>query len=516
MLASSLIVATACASGEPVASSAPSVASSASAKPQQGGRVIEGNATDLGTIQPVLSNDTASGRIIGLIYDPVLILDPKNGAPTQRLETFSASSDGITYTFEMNSRANWSDGKPIVAQDYLTAVQAVGRSAKTVRKSNYQDVQGFNEYLTGTSKPEDFDTAPENNAPTVFSGPFTLKEWRKGDQVILGRNQTYWQGAPNVDEYVYKIVADSVAITNGLKTGELTFGAIQPKDLADIQTVDTLRVSRYLQLGYTLIGWNTVSPTAVGLADKRVRQALAYGLDMDLIIKAVLYGEGTKQVAHHVPVQWAYPTAPLEPYKYDKARAEQLLKDAGWTKGADGILASAAGRKFSLAISFNQSNTTWATLAQVAVDQYKQLGIDAKARPEAFQGLVAKLTTGDKTVEATIIGWSLGGEPDPYPIWHSSQIPDPARSVTGFGFTYFQDAALDRSIEEGRNPSNGDCSIAARKRSYETFNRILNENQPYNFGYSSNALAVSQKTLQGFEPGSFGITYNIHEWWIKK
>jgi peptide/nickel transport system substrate-binding protein len=574
MLASSLIVATACATGEPVASSAPPVASSASAKPQPGGRVIEGNTTDPGTIQPVLSNDTASGRIIGLIYDPVLILDPKNGAPTPRLATFSASSDGLTYTFEMNSRANWSDGKPIVAQDYLTAVQAVGRSAKTVRKSNYQDVQGFNEYcgpagtgkctatassisgividganpkkwtvkvtrvscpaildlntvaplpthvfgryLTGTSKPEDFDTAPENNAPTVFSGPFTFKEWRKGDQVILGRNQTYWQGAPNVDEYVYKIVADSVAITNGLKTGELTFGAIQPKDLADIQTVDGLRVSRYSQLGYTYIGWNTASPTAVGLADKRVRQALAYGLDMDLIIKAVVFGEGTKQVAHHVPVQWAYPTAPLEPYKYDKAKAEQLLKDAGWTKGADGILANAAGRKFSLAISFSQSSTPTATLAQVAVDQYRQLGIDAKARPEAFQGLVTKLTTGDKTVEATIIGWSLGGEPDPTAIWHSSQIPDPARSVTGFGFTYFKDAALDRSIEEGRNPSNGDCSIAARKQSYETFNRVLNENQPYNFGYSSNVLVVSQKTLMGFDPGSFGTTYNIHEWWIKK
>jgi hypothetical protein len=101
-------------------------------------------------------------------------------------------------------------------------------------------------------------------------------------------------------------------------------------------------------------------------------------------------------------------------------------------------------------------------------------------------------------------------------IWHSSQIPDPARGVTGFGFTYFRDAALDRSIEEARNPSNGDCSIAARKQSYETFNRILNENQPYNFGYSSNVLAVSQKTLQGFDPGSFGTTYNIHEWWIKK
>ena len=570
-----MLVTTACSSSGPVVSASPTATAVASASevPQRGGRIIEGSATDLATIQPILVNDTASGRITGLIYDSILILDPKNGAPTPRLASFSASADGLSYTFEMNPKATWSDGMPVIAQDYLTAVQAVGRSAKTVRKTNYQDVLGFNEYcgpagtgkctatassisgiaidagnprrwtvrltkvscpaildlntipplptqvfgkyLVATSKPEDIDNAPENTAPTVFSGPFKFKEWRKSDQVILGRNETYWLGPPNVDEYVYKIVSNSTAITTGLKTGELTFGTVPPKDLADMQTVDTVRISRYQQLGYTFIGWNTASPTAVGLADKRVRQALAYGLDMDAVIKAVVFGEATKQVAHHVPVQWAYPSVALEQYAYDKAKAQQLLKDAGWNPGPDGILVK-DGKKFSLTISTNAGSTQNETLAQVASDQYKQLGIDAKARPEAFQGLVTKLTTGDQTVEATIIGWSLGGEPDPTAIWHSSQIPDPARKITGFGFTYFKDAAMDKAIEEGRNPTNGDCSIAARKKSYETFNKILNEQQPYNFGYSSNVLAVSQKALQGFDPGSFGTVYNIHEWWIRR
>ena len=151
-----------------------------------------------------------------------------------------------------------------------------------------------------------------------------------------------------------------------------------------------------------------------------------------------------------------------------------------------------------------------------AIDQYKALGINAVSKPEAFQGLVTKLTTGDQTLEATIIGWSLGGDPDPYQIWHSSQIPDPAKSVTGFGFTYFKDPAMDKAIEQGRNPTDGNCSTAARKANYETFNKILNENQPYNFGYSNNVLAVSQKTLQSFDPGSFSTLYNVHQWWIKK
>jgi len=566
VFAASILVATACTSGGPTASGAPTATAAASQteKPQQGGRIIEGTISDIATMQPILVADTASGRVTDLIYDRILIQDPKTGEPVARMATYSISADSLTYTFEIKANVNWSDGKPVIAQDWLTGLMAVGKSAKTVRKSNFQDIAGFNDfkdakattitgvtidaanpkkwtvkmakvscpaiiqligytlptqvfgkYVTATSKPEDIDNAPENVNPTVVSGPFNFKEWRKGDQIILGKNATYWQGSPNVDEYVVKVVASATAITNGLKTGELTFGSIPAKDLADMQTVDSVKITKYQNLGYTFIGWNTASPSAVGLADKRVRQALAYGIDMDAVIKAVVFGEATKQVAHHVPVQWAYPTVALEPYKYDKAKAQQLLKDAGWVAGSDGILAK-DGKKFSLTISTNSGNVERETLAQVAADQYKQLGINATAKPEAFQGLVTKLTTGDQTLEATIIGWSLGGDPDPYSIWHSSQIPNPATKVEGFGFTFFKDPALDKAIEQGRNPTDGNCSTAARKANYETFNKILNENQPYNFGYSNNVLAVSQKSLQNFAPAPFQTVYNVEQWWIKK
>jgi len=573
VFAATMLVATACTPGGPTASGAPSAtaASSATAKPDQGGRIIEGWISDLATMQPVLSNDTTSGRAGDLIYDGIVQQDYKSGEPKAKMATYSVASDGLTYTFEINAKANWSDGKPVIAQDWLTGLMGVGKSAKTVRKSRFQDIVGFNDYcapastqckatassvsgvtidsanpkkwsvkmtkvscpaildlngytipahvfgkyLTATSTAADFDNAPENTNPTVASGPFKFKEWRKGDQAIFSKNETYWQGAPNVDEYVMKVVANTAAVTNGLKTGELTFGTVLARDLADMQTVPTVKVTKYQNLGYTFIGWNTLSPTATGLADKRVRQALAYGIDMDAVIKAVVFGEATKQVAHHVPVQWAYPSSPLEQYKYDKAKAETLLKDAGWVKGSDGILAK-DGKKFSLTISTNSGNQERETLAQVAADQYKQLGIDAKARPEAFQGLVTKLTTGDQTLEATIIGWSLTGDVDPYTIWHSANVPDPAKKTEGFGFTGFKDPAMDKAIEQGRNPTDGNCSTAARKTQYETVNKILNENQPYNFGYSNNTLAVSQTSLQNFAPASFNTLYNVHEWWVKK
>ncbi len=574
-LAATMLVATACTGGTPSASSGPgasvsvSATAAASEKPQDGGRIISGSISDIATMQPILVNDTASGEVTNLIYQTLIDVDPKTGEPKPGLATFSASQDGLTYTFEIDAKANWSDGKPIIAQDYITGVMATAKSAKTVRKSSYTTVKGFQAFADGkadtiegikidasnpkkftvtldkvtcpallniannyrilptqvfgkyvdkSAKPGDIDNAPENVNPPVSSGPFIFSEWRKGDQVILKKNPTFFRGAPHVDEYVFKVVANTAALTAGLKTGEITYSTIAARDLADMQTVDTVKIQKYPSLGYTFIGWDTQSNAAgAALSDKRVRQALAYGLDMDAVIKAVVFGEAQAHVAHHVPVQWAYPSdaSSLNPYKYDKAKADQLLKDAGWTKGADGILAK-DGKKFTLTISTNSGNTERETLAQVAADQYKQLGIDAKAVPEAFQGLVTKLTTGDKTLDATIIGWSLGTEPDPYSIWHSSQIPDPAKNVTGFGFTYFKSADMDKAIDEGRTPSNGDCSTAARKKNYDTFNKILNDEQPYNFGYVPNVIATAQKTLQGWNPAPFSTLYNVQDWWIKK
>ncbi len=567
-LAGVVLVATACIQD---GGSSESQSPAAPAKPQQGGKIVEGQTSDIATIQPILVADSSSRRIAQLIYEDLIQADPRTGEPKPRLATFSISQDGLTYSYEINAKSNWSDDKPIIAQDWLTGLQAVGKSQKTVRKSSFQNIQGFLDYCVGSASSgckgtaktitgvkidsanpkkfsvtmtkitcsaaldltgyvlptqvfgkyvtdasrDEIDSAPENLNPRVFSGPFKFAEWRKGDQVILNKNVDYWQGAPNVDQYIFKVVANATAIANGLKTGEITFSTLlEARDLADMQTVDTVRITKYPSLGYTFIGWNTASPQAPGLADKRVRQALAYGLDMDQVIKTVVSGEATAHVADHVPAQWAYPSVSLEPYKYDKAKAQQLLKDAGWTPGSDGTLQK-DGRRFTLTISTHSDDQQRVSMSQVAAMQYRQLGIDVKAVSEAFPGLVAKLTTGDPVLDATIVGWSLGSEPDPYPRWHSSQIPDRAKGTTGWGFTFFKDPEMDKPIEQARSPSNGDCSIATRKKNYEIFNRILNDNQPYNFGFVANTLAGSQKTLQNFAPAPFATVYNVQEWWIK-
>lgn len=559
IFASTMLVATACSQTPPTSGGSPTPAGE---KPVAGGRIVEGSFSDIKTLNPVLVNDSPSATVTGRMYEALVGQDPATGEPKPRMATWTLSSDGKVYTFTINAKANWTDGKPVVGEDYLTGVKAIAKSKKTPRKSNFADVQGFKDfadgkadtisgikvdsadpkkltvtltkvscpalldisnywtlpahvfgkYVTAASKDE-IDTAPENTNPQVTNGPFKFKEWRQGDQAILVRNENFYMGAPLLDEYVYKIVADATAVANGLKTGEINLGPIEPKDLADIERQDHLKVTKYIAPGYTYIGWRQNSPTAPALSDKKVRQALAYGLNMDDVIKAILFGEGFKQTQHFLKVSWAYPTG-MNEYPYDPAKAESLLKEAGYAKGSDGIYAK-DGKKISFTIVTNSGNKTRETLAQVASEQYKKIGIDAKPKLEAFQGIVDKLTTANPEIEAVIIGWTgLAGDPDPYGIWHSDQIPGPGKAT--FGFTLYKNDALDKAIIDGRNPANGDCSVASRKKAYETVAKILNEDQPYNFGFGANTLATSAKGLQKFAPTTYSSYYNIHEWWLKK
>src|SRR4030088_2898497 len=149
ILGAAMLVAVSCSTATPGGPGASGSAPAATEKPQQGGRVIEATISDIATMQPVLVNDTASGRITGLIYDPILQVNYKPGEPKPRLASATVSSDSLKYTFEMNAKAVWSDGKPGIADDWFTGLKAVGKSKKTVRKSTFKDVVGFTDYSDG-------------------------------------------------------------------------------------------------------------------------------------------------------------------------------------------------------------------------------------------------------------------------------------------------------------------------------------------------------------------------------
>jgi peptide/nickel transport system substrate-binding protein len=560
-----VVVLVACQPSVPAATLSPTEVDQSAVR---GGRLIEGTFADAKTFAPFLANDPASLTVSGLVYDSLFRVDAKTGEIKPNLGSWTVSTDGLTYRWRIEPGAVWSDGRPVTGMDYLTGVKAVARSKKAVRVASFQDIDGFDEYRNGSAPtirgitidpldarsfsvkfkrvfcpaltnafgsaagplptqvyakytgPDEtgpkIDDAPENLAPPVASGPFVFKSWKPNDQLMLDRNDSYFRGTPYLDQYVLKVVADVTTLAAQLKSGEINFGTIEPKDLDDIKRRDTLRVYSFADLSYNYIGWNVKSASTPALADKRVRQALAYGLDMNAVVQQVLYGQGSRVFQHHVAASWAAADASaLNRYPYDPVQSGQLLRQAGYTLGADGYYQQ-DGKPLAITIMTNSGNKVRETLLQTAIDQYKFIGVKIAPRLVPFDAMVDILSNRSEDVPAWIIGWKLSVEPDPYGIWHTSSIPDAAKRTTGYNFGAFSSADADKAIDAARTPVNGDCSQATRKKSYDALNRLLNEEQPYDFGFSPTTLLVAPKDLRGLDPGTFSSYSDIEKWWFAR
>jgi len=559
------VVIAACDSGAP----APSPAKSeVPVSPVRGGRVVEGQFLDAKTFAPFLANDTSSYIVSGLVYDPLFRVDAKTGEIKPNLGTWTVSSDGLTYRWKIEPGAIWSDGKPITGEDYLTGVKAVARSKKALRIGSFQDIEGFDEYRTNLAAtikgitvdpldpksfsvkfkrvfcpalanafgpavgplptqvygkytgPDDtgpkIDEAPENMAPPVSSGPFVYRSWKPSSEIALDRNDSYYRGTPYLDGYTLKIVNDVTTLAMQLKTGEINFGTIEPKDLDDIKKRDTLRVYSYPELQYDYIGWNLRSTTTPALSDKRVRQALAYGFDMTAAVQQLLYGQGSRVFEHHLPLSWASADpASLNRYPYDPVQSGQLLRAAGWTLGADGYYQK-DGKPLQLSIITNSGNKVRETLLQTAVEQYKLIGVKVAPRLVPAETLVDIISSRSEDVSGWLYAWKLAPEPDPYAIFHSSAIPDPVRRTNGYNFGAWSSAEADKLIDAARTPSSGDCSQPTRKKSYDALNRLLNDEQPYDFGFAKTTLLVASRELRGLDPGTFAAYNDIEKWWLAR
>lgn len=563
------LITAACQASQPTGGRSPVPASlvpdaqTPAAQGARGGRVVDSALSDARRLNPAISDDTTSPRITSKIYDALISVDARTGEVKPWLGSWTVSSDSLRYSWTIDGRASWSDGIPITGRDWLARVKMQARSKVTPSKSIYNDVEGYQDYATGKATsisgisvdridPKKFtvrltrafcpalanvfgtapmpehvfgrytvdddpdrvvDGAPENDAPPVASGPFKFKEWRRGDQVVLTRNERYFKGAPLIEEYVLKVVADQAELAAQLRSGELSMGLVQPGDVAELSAEPRLKLHRWPDNGYVFIGWRTNGPNVTFLADKRVRQALMYGLDTLAVIRSALFGEGTKRVSHQPSASWASaPASELNRYDYDMARAESLLEQAGFARGADGFFAK-DGKPLAITIVTNQENTDRGTFLRIATDQYRQIGIRIDPKTERFESLVPKLTGGSPEVEAAIIGLRLGVDPDPFTILHSSNVASPTRA--GSNFVGYSDPEVDKLIEQGR--SGPDCSQAARQAVYRQMEKILNEDVPFNFGFAQNRILAADARLQGIKTGTFSpnADSDAHLWWIK-
>jgi ABC-type transport system substrate-binding protein len=180
----------------------------------------------------------------------------------------------------------------------------------------------------------------KNASAPIGTGPFLFKEWVKGSHIILERNPDYWDsGKPYLDRVVVRFIADKSARSAAFETGELDIGGGPPVPQSDLARLQALPGLGSETRGYeyngnmTQLYFNYDNPI---FKDKRVREAIAHAVDVNLLLETVYFGYGKVAPAAISSNLAAFSDTSIKPYKYDPVLSAKLLDEAGFPKKADG------------------------------------------------------------------------------------------------------------------------------------------------------------------------------------
>ncbi len=496
---------------------------------KKGGHLVEGNFTDISFLNSVLSSDTASNQVISLLFEGLLGSRPNGDLVPLLAESMpTVSSDGLTYTFKLRPNLKWSDGQPLTSDDVLftfnlmfapeyAAVNSPRRSdlvlhIESIKAPDPQTVvfktkavwapflalhaqrEIMPKHVLSSLPAAGINTAAFNSAPSATSGAFKFVRWDKGQQVVLARNEAYYGSQAHLDQYAYKVVPDSVTLVNQLKTGEIDFGPVDPSLWDSLATEDSLnRLTPFGVPTFTFYAYQLDPNKAAGkiFGDRAVRQALLLALDRQQMADKVYFKQAIIADSVEPPISWAHSNAKPS-YGFDKAKAEQMLDAAGWTKGSDGIRAK-NGVQIKFEMITNQGNKQRESLLQIMQQSWSDIGVTATPRLIQFPQLVTQITN-VRTFDIFLVGFNFTQDPDESQLFASTST-----NPGGFNGFDFKNTQVDDLL----NQASGTLDQSKRKAAYAKFQDVMNQEVPAPILVFNKGLWAANKRVQGIS-GAFG------------
>ncbi|UCH00344.1 MAG: peptide ABC transporter substrate-binding protein [Deltaproteobacteria bacterium] len=327
------------------------------------------------------------------------------------------------------------------------------------------------------------------NRKPIGCGPFVFREWKSDQYIILDRFGHYWEGPPNYERYIYRIVPDLLTQEMEFYAGTVDSYGVQPHQVQRLENDPKYQSFSGPSFGYTYIGYNMRREP---FNDPRVRRALSMAIDVNKIIKYVLHGQGERITGPFVK-QTDYYNHLIKPVPYDPEGALKLLEETGWRPDKEGWL-ERDGKRFQFTLITNSGNDLRKAILTIAQDGWKQLGIDV--RTDILEWAVFIQERVDKgDFDALILGWSMGIEPDLYQIWHSSQT-----NPYQLNFVGFESPKADDLIIKIRQEYDHERQVAYCHKLHE----IIAREQPYTFLYVAKWTAVLDKKIVIKETDSQG------------
>lgn len=501
------------------------------------------------TLHPVNTTDFYGNRVLDNIYESLAGTDVETLEHIPQLaERWEVSADKKRFTFYLNPKATWQDGRPVTAEDvkfsfdvlfhkklktrpkwmsyYSRIEKAEVLDKRSVRFTVKQD--HFLNFVRMASlrivpkhkfKGENPNRTPLSKKP-MGSGPYAFKSWTKGSVVKLVMHRKYWgrRLPQNIGRYNQKLLitkiisADKVALES-FKKGDLDLIRLTPQQWvletsgarfgmgADSgRKLIKLDVQNKAPRGYRYVGYNMESPL---FKDKRVRRAMSHLFDRNTFIKKFYHGLQARAVGPFA-ANSRYASPRVKQIEFSIPRAIRLLAEAGW-KDTDGDnIVDKGGRPFRFTIMTADAETSVKMLT-LAKESMRKAGVDLKIRVvdwTSFLQLIDELK-----YDAVMLGWSRGPFPDPTALWHSS-----GAVKGGLNFVRYKNPKVDRLIEQAVKS----IPDTERIKLYRRIHELIYEDQPYTFMMERNHILLAYnakfKSVKPWYAYAVGEDY----WWIEQ
>src|SRR5437773_4488763 len=240
----------------------------------------------------------------------------------------------------------------------------------------------------------------------IGTGPYRFVKWSKDEEIVLEADPGHWRGSPRIKTVVFRPIPDDAVRVAALQNGEIDVAVNIPPHLANIIAnhpklfLSTAPSIRTLQLMFVTHEYDAqhklVGPYKGPTVDKRVRQAIAYAIDADEIIKGVLDGKGVRVATMLPSMHFGYDPS-LRPIKQDVDKAKKLLAEAGFAGGLDVTLHGPRGRY-----------VRDAEVAEAAAGQLTKAGIRTTLRTYDFVTYLNNMVYVHKAGPIWLIGWGVG------------------------------------------------------------------------------------------------------------
>ena len=372
---------------------------------------------------------------------------------------YSVSEDGLVWTVKIRDDVSFTDGEPLTAKDVaftynhcrdkstvsdftmLKEAVAVDETTVEFHMDHPYSIWPYTMAVVGILPEHAYD---ENYAQhPIGSGRYILKQWDKGQQVIFEANPTYYGEAPKMEKVTVLFMEEDSALA-AARAGQVDVAhtaasyseqSIDGYELLAVQTVDNR--------GFNLPAAEVTEKEGVAYgnaftADVNVRRAINLGIDRDEMIQNVLNGYGTKAYSVCDKMPWYNEACEVE---YNPERAVELLEDAGWKAGTDGIREK-NGVRAAFTLMFSNGDSVRQALAEDTANQLKELGIEVKT-----EGVGWNVAYDRAQSEPLLWGWGAHTPMELYNIYHT----DSNGEGNGFArYSPYANETVDRYMDELR------------------------------------------------------------------